>query len=795
MRPVAQALPACLLSLATAVAALCALPLLGPLFADADWWRGPAAAVVLLAVVGAAAQWVRLPAAVAPVLQLVALTAAVTARHAPDAALLGVLPTPAAAKRLIGLVLAGVLDIRTNVIPVPATDGIVLLVTLLLGVLTVSAHLMAVALRVPGVAGAALLSLVAVPLTVHHEGVGRSAFATAAAGFLLLFAVDSAVRAAAWGPRTTPRGGREARGRAAVAAGLWGLGAAGTAAVCVVLALLVPALVPGLASGSVFSLVEQLRAGGRTVTTVDPLTSLRGSLSSHGNRRVLEYHTSDPDPEYLRTHVLDTFDGETWTMSPVEAAAEDRLNGTIPRSPGLSGGSAGTSVTTDVTVSAEVRGMDFLPLPYPSSDVQVTGEWYVDPDTLMVFSPDGEAAGLTYRVTSTASTPDGDALRSAAPSASLRVDQRYLDLPPLSAEVARLTEDITADAASPFDQALALQDWFTGGDFTYDLDPPRVPGGTDPLAHFLLDSRTGYCQHFASAMAVMARHLGIPARVAVGYTAGEHVGSDRWTVRESDAHAWPELYFAGYGWLRFEPTPGAGQPNAAPPDYAAAAPERTPAGEPRETAGPEPSTAPERTPAGEPQETAAGEDSRDGERFSADPAADADSVDGGWGAAAFAAAAAVAAALLAVPALVRHLVRALRWQRSRGAAESARAAWSELRDDLVDLGWEWNPAHSPRTVERLLLARGPVADRARAALHRIVAAEEAVRYAPHTPAVPDLAEDCRTVRRALAASSPPLSRVRAVLLPRSLWASRPRRVDARGMQTRGGRGAHRDPHA
>src|SRR5690606_14252952 len=213
-----------------------------------------------------------------------------------------------------------------------------------------------------------------VPLTVHHEGVGWSAFATAATGFLLLFAVDSAARAAAWGPRTAPRSGWSA-----VAAGLWGLGAAGTAAVCVVLALLVPALMPGLASGSVFSLVEQLRAGGRTVTTVDPLTSLRGSLSSDGDGRVLEYQPSDPDPEYLRTHVLATFDGETWTMSPVEAVAEDRLYGAIPRSPGLSGGSAGSSVTTDVTVSAEVRGMDFLPLPYPSSDVQVPGEWYVDP--------------------------------------------------------------------------------------------------------------------------------------------------------------------------------------------------------------------------------------------------------------------------------------------------------------------------------------------------------------------------------------------------------------------------------
>jgi hypothetical protein len=125
-----------------------------------------------------------------------------------------------------------------------------------------------------------------------------------------------------------------------------------------------------------------------------------------------------------------------------------------------------------------------------------------------------------------------------------------------------------------------------------------------------------------------------------------------------------------------------------------------------------------------------------------------------------------------------------------------RAAWSELRDDLIDLGWEWNPAHSPRTVERLLVSQGRVTPQARDALHRIVTAEEAARYAPRPPAASHLADDCRTVRRALAASFPRTSRIRALFLPRSLWqAPHLRSPEVSGTAGRVGRAPRRDPHA
>ena len=114
---------------------------------------------------------------------------------------------------------------------------------------------------------------------------------------------------------------------------------------------------------------------------------------------------------------------------------------------------------------------------------------------------------------------------------------------------------------------MALQRWFTeSGKFTYSLNVHQ-PDTAKALIDFLTKDRQGYCQQFAFAMAVLARLLDIPSRVAVGYTEGSPIGHDRWDVRTSDAHAWPELYFQGAGWLRFEPTPSGsdGQATASQP--------------------------------------------------------------------------------------------------------------------------------------------------------------------------------------------------------------------------------------
>jgi protein-glutamine gamma-glutamyltransferase len=119
-----------------------------------------------------------------------------------------------------------------------------------------------------------------------------------------------------------------------------------------------------------------------------------------------------------------------------------------------------------------------------------------------------------------------------------------------------LAERVTEGARTPYQTVLALESWFrqTGG-FTYDESPPRAKG--PPLAAFVTRTRAGYCQHFAGAMATMLRMLGVPARVAVGFTSGSP-SDGRWEVADRDAHAWVEVWFRGHGWIPFDPTPGRG---------------------------------------------------------------------------------------------------------------------------------------------------------------------------------------------------------------------------------------------
>ena len=121
-----------------------------------------------------------------------------------------------------------------------------------------------------------------------------------------------------------------------------------------------------------------------------------------------------------------------------------------------------------------------------------------------------------------------------------------------------LAERVAGDTRSPYAAVVALERWLrTTGGFAYSEQPPQVPG-VPPLAGFALETRSGYCQHFAGAMALMVRLLGIPGRVAAGFVSGRYADG-RWTITDRDAHTWVEVWFRGYGWLPFDPTPGRGQ--------------------------------------------------------------------------------------------------------------------------------------------------------------------------------------------------------------------------------------------
>jgi transglutaminase-like putative cysteine protease len=123
-----------------------------------------------------------------------------------------------------------------------------------------------------------------------------------------------------------------------------------------------------------------------------------------------------------------------------------------------------------------------------------------------------------------------------------------------------LAERVAGGAKSPYAAAVALERWFrVGGGFLYDQHPPRTPPGVPPLVDFVTHTHQGYCQHFAGAMALMLRYLGIPSRVAAGFTSGRYdKNNSEWVVSDRNAHAWVEVWFRGWGWLPFDPTPGRG---------------------------------------------------------------------------------------------------------------------------------------------------------------------------------------------------------------------------------------------
>jgi transglutaminase-like putative cysteine protease len=182
----------------------------------------------------------------------------------------------------------------------------------------------------------------------------------------------------------------------------------------------------------------------------------------------------------------------------------------------------------------------------------------------IVYSRSRLKKNQAYTVVSSVTRADVESLRSAGTDYPTWVTARYLQLPPtLPNRVRALAEDITKGYDNPYDKVTALESYLRTIPYNDLISAP--PTGRDGVDYFLFDNRQGYCDYYASALAVMARAVGIPARLASGYTRGEyHSASNAYRVRELNAHTWVEIYFPRYGWVEFEPT--ASQPLIARPE-------------------------------------------------------------------------------------------------------------------------------------------------------------------------------------------------------------------------------------
>jgi transglutaminase-like putative cysteine protease len=321
-------------------------------------------------------------------------------------------------------------------------------------------------------------------------------------------------------------------------------------------ALLCAVLLPGLLPGFRATALVDFSTGGDDGIGLDPFVSILAQLEQEEPVDLFEV-TSPDGAAYWRLYALDRFDGTTWSSSDPLAEQGQVLGSpaTLQPSP--------VPATEDRIVQnfTILRGIDdpWLPMAHPAEEVTVPfGELRYNQTLGSVVLSDGLEEGLQYTVTSRVVAPSPAELDLVAFDAPARYGH-WTDVPEsVPPRVRDIALAWTADAATPYRQILALQNRFRNGPFVYTLDVDPVEDG-DALVHFLEESRRGFCQQYATAMAIMARELGYPARVAVGFREGTRE-VDTYTVDSRDAHAWVEVFFPGWGWLPFEPTPTRANP-------------------------------------------------------------------------------------------------------------------------------------------------------------------------------------------------------------------------------------------
>lgn len=476
----------------------------------------------------------------------------------------------------------------------------------------------------------------------------------------------------------------------------------------------------------------------------DPRIELEENLRCPDNVVVLHYRTSTDEPVYLRTSALSRLDSQGWGQTDMT------LLRSKPHSiPGLT--SSEPRFTTQITVDSFVS--DYLPAPYAPVSWEVSGRWSYDPVTLTILNTDADndegVNHQSYSVTSIDTTLTPEEL-AGAQAGVLDDDGQTLTVPDAVPEsIVELASTITAAASSDGIKASMLQAWLSDRDtFTYRLQSPEG-SGFSLLENFLLYDHSGYCIHFASAMALLARIEGIPARVAIGFSPGTRLEDGSYEVRAYDMHAWTELYFDSYGWVSFDPTVSQDATTGIEDAQIAPQPQQV---QPQETQ-PQPQTEPT-------QALPATENDADVPEQIA-PVTDVRT----WLIPVIVALGVVV--LICVPGIIRAIQRARRL-RARNLSELTAGVWAELAATMIDYGYRW----SALTPRQIALTDWPMLDEStRSALIRIALAEERARYADRL-STDDIVDDLDSIRRYMASRAKPSRRLQATLWPKSVF-SRP----------------------
>lgn len=478
------------------------------------------------------------------------------------------LPTGAAAGRLWRAIDRAFEASRTDYAPVPMRTGYVILIVGGMWLAATFAEVAAFRWKRPLLATLLPTTMFCLVMVVGTQEAASFSISLFLAVLMTFWALEAAHRLRSWGRAISAwshRGTEEIDPPAATGALARRMGAA-TVAVAIVSPLLLPAFGDGLLTWR-----TQIGEGpggpggsGSGSGEVSQLVSIAPRLIRQTDEVLLNVEAEAP--YYWRLGSLVEFDGRDW-----RPLGDGQINAEFPLVP------EGAPVRElrqrfDLTglegdqIPAAVQA-NFIDVDFRTSSPRFNEDRLVTDreGSLRLLDPftDGpqNVRGLSYDIVSSVPAVSYDQLRDAVPSSP---GPAYVDVPSnLSDEVKDLARGWVAGASTPLDKLIAIQDELRG--FEYSLEVQAL-ASTDYLTRFLLETRAGYCQQFATAFAVLARFQGFATRVSVGFLPGEQNPGreDRFVVRGTHAHAWPEVYFSGVGWVPFEPTPRSA---TTPPGY------------------------------------------------------------------------------------------------------------------------------------------------------------------------------------------------------------------------------------
>ncbi len=670
------------------------------------------------------------------------------------------LPTTATVSRFAALFRQFGETVYVSAAPLPANVGVEATLALIGVGIALLVDYLAVSRSAPAAAGLPLLTVFLTATANSGATLPFGFFLVAGAAWLLLLASHAQFGMARWATLAARPMAPVGDGRPeSIAATRFGTVARRLGVLALLVAVVVPAVLPHLPTRFVLDGLARSadgRGGGGARVGFSSSLDVSVSLTSGNTQQVMRYRTTATNPAPLRVLATSSYDGTTWVKPDPTLGRASRLDldPSVPR--------------IERVISVEDYRLDppALATPQPVTAADFNGvPWQVDETTSDVYvqtRPTSYSTTYLEATLSAALLRDGvDGSTGPDPLPSSRAIAAALTLDPASAALVRATAaQVVGTADGPFNKAAAIQDWLRNkGNFSYALTlaPATDEQGRplDPITAFLR-TKQGYCVQFATAMIMLARAEGIPARMAIGFLPGS-LQDGAYTVTAADAHAWPELYFPGAGWVRFEPTPAARTGNA--PSWTIA----PTTARPTSTAAPSASGSTSRPDT----ELDRGVEPLDG-TFTEVQQPLLDRVRTWLSEPMHLFEVALVLGILGALVLpaTALVLRRMRSRRGGPPGQLVEAQWSDFTGRLDDLGVRPPTGATLREVRDHYARTGYLDEASREQLGRLVATVETARYArPGTEVDTELAVPTRELRQAVARTRSWRQRLRAALLP------------------------------